>query len=216
MAGRILALRIDTVRNSKVELMKTPSTQGPQDGGRRPGPTSPLRYFGYLVNVSAVVGTALIALVMVVLNADIVSRAVLSRAIPGVHEIVTASLALIVFLQLSSALRKGRMVRTDGIVPVLQARLPLAARILETFQLLVGVGMFTVLAFATWRLMLSAYVSNDQYGVPGEFSFAKWPVQAVVFFGCVMMGLQYLTLAVGTALRPGNEQRDQRDMGGQH
>ncbi|MEC7761291.1 MAG: TRAP transporter small permease [Pseudomonadota bacterium] len=196
--------------------MNTPRKHDTQTGSRLPGPASPTRYFGYLVNVSAVIGTALIAVVMFVLNADIVSRALFSRALPGVREIVTASLALIVFLQLSSALRKGRMVRTDGIVPVLKSRAPVAARVLETVQLLIGVGMFTVLSYATWRLFLSAYASNDQFGVPGGFSFAKWPVQAVVFFGCVMMALQYLTLAVGTAMGRGAEPRDQEGEGGLH
>ena len=48
------------------------------------------------------------------------------------------------------------------------------------------------------------FASGDFYGSLAVFTFPKWPVYSIIAFGCAVMALQYMALAVqyvGAGLR---------------
>ena len=56
--------------------------------------------------------------------------------------------------------------------------------------------MFSVVCANVFALAIGAVRSDDYYGSLSGFIFPKWPVFSVITFGCAVMALQYLVLAV--------------------
>ena len=150
-----------------------------------------------LTDAMSAAGTLLVVGIMVLMDADILRRALANAPIPGVPEIVTMSLAAIVFLQFAATLRAGRMIRSDGLEHWLGRRSARAAHGLQVAFCLLGAAVFVLMAWGVGPILLKAWRSSDAYGSVGVFTFPKWPVLAVVCFGTVVMALQYLVLAAG-------------------
>jgi hypothetical protein len=70
-----------------------------------------------------------IALMMVMICADVISRGVFQKPIAGVSELTAMAIVVIVFLSLGSTLRHGRMSRADLFIDGFITRQPVAGRI---------------------------------------------------------------------------------------
>ena len=62
---------------------------------------------------------------MVIINVDVLSRYLFNAPIQGVAEIVELSIVGIVFLQISDAVRAGRLTRSDGLYMQILKRRPM-------------------------------------------------------------------------------------------
>jgi TRAP-type C4-dicarboxylate transport system permease small subunit len=165
----------------------------PAAGGAVPHPLD--RAFGWVCGVLNAAGTALIAFIMVVINADVIGRFVFNRPITGVTEMVIMSIAAIVFLQFADTLRAGRVIQADTLLRVLEPRAPRAYHALQAFFHVVGAATFGVILYATVPFLQRAWSSADAYGNPAVFSLPKWPVRVIMIVGCTAMLLQFLLLA---------------------
>lgn len=159
-----------------------------------PPPTAPTSAFGHLVDALNGLGSIVIALVMVLMCADVLMRNAFNQPIDGVAELVAASIIVIVFLQLPSTLRHGRMSRADLFLdPFLLAR-PRAGMRLRALFSLAGIFACAVIAYATWPLFQRAWTNDEFLGVEGVFTFPTWPMRLVVFTGAALAALQYALL----------------------
>jgi TRAP-type mannitol/chloroaromatic compound transport system permease small subunit len=157
------------------------------------------------VALLSVLGTALILVVMVVMVWDVVARAALNRPLPGTAEIVTMSIAAIVFLQMPAALAAGRFVRSDALLEGLRKSRPSAAFALEMLWLLLGLATFAMLAWAAAPLVYKDFLRGELYGSPGVFTFPRWPVGCLVVLGCAATALQFAVQAAALrSKRPGS------------
>lgn len=162
----------------------------PQGSG---APSSP---FGIFVDGLNAIGSLLIAVVMVGMCADVLSRNLANKPIDGVAEMVAMSIVVIVFLQLPSTLRHGRMSRADLFIDPFVRRRPAAGRRLRSFYSLAGVFACGVIAYASWKPFLRAWSNDEFLGIEGVFTFPMWPMRAIVILGAVLAAVQYLLLAV--------------------
>ncbi|MFN0164671.1 MAG: TRAP transporter small permease [Burkholderiales bacterium] len=153
---------------------------------------SPLAVLCALMNVS---GSLLVLFIMGVILTDVFGRYLFSRPLPGTAEIVAMSIAAVVFLQFPSTLRAGRVIAADGLVEWVGRRSVRWEQWLLAFWHLLGGIMFVVVCTHVWPLAWSAHQNADYYGSLGVFTFPKWPVFAIITFGCAVMALQYLLLA---------------------
>jgi TRAP-type mannitol/chloroaromatic compound transport system permease small subunit len=60
----------------------------------------------------------------------------------------------------------------------------------------VGAVLFAITARHLWPLVESAWRSGDYYGSNATLELAKWPVYAVILFGCSVLSVQYAVLTV--------------------
>lgn len=155
-------------------------------------PSSPLAALAAGMNA---VGTVLVLLVMLVILLDVMGRLVFNQPLEGTAQIVAMSIAAIVFLQFPNTLRAGRVISADGFLDWLAARSVRAEQWLLALYHLLGGGMFAVVCFHVSMLLAAAWVDKEFYGNVGVFTFPKWPVLAIIAFGCAVMTLQYLVLA---------------------
>jgi TRAP-type C4-dicarboxylate transport system permease small subunit len=141
-------------------------------------------------------GTLMVLVIMAVILIDVFGRFFFKKPLPGTPEIVAMSIAVIVFLQFPSTLRAGRVIAADGLLEWVGNRsIRWEQWLLAAYHLLGGL-MFAVVTRYVWPLVQNAYAQSDYYGSLSVFTFPKWPVFAIITFGCAVMSLQYVVLAV--------------------
>jgi len=153
------------------------------------------RALGRVADLMNAVGSLVIGAVMLLMCADVLLRNAANQPIDGVAELVATSIIVIVFMQLPATLRHGRMARADLFIDPFVARRPRAGRHLRAFFSLAGLFACGVVAYATWPLLVRAWVDAEFLGVQGVFTFPTWPMRAVVVLGAGLAAVQYLLLA---------------------
>ncbi len=161
-----------------------------------PAPAAPNSLFGRLVDGLNAAGSVVIGAVMLLMCADVLMRNLFNHPLDGVAEMVAASIIIIVFLQLPSTLRHGRMSRADLFIdPFIQKR-PVAGRRLRALFSLFGIFACGVIAYATWPLLAKAWLDSEFFGIEGVFTMPVWPMRAVVLLGAALAAAQYVLLAL--------------------
>jgi TRAP-type mannitol/chloroaromatic compound transport system permease small subunit len=152
--------------------------------------------FGKLVDGLNAAGSVVIGAVMLLMCADVLLRNLFNHPLDGVAEMVAASIIIIVFLQLPSTLRHGRMSRADLFIdPFIQKR-PVAGRRLRALFSLFGIFACSIIAYATWPLLTKAWIDSEFFGIEGVFTMPVWPMRAVVFAGASLAAIQYVLLVI--------------------
>lgn len=161
-----------------------------------PAPAASTSLFGRLVDGLNAAGSLVIGAIMLLMCADVLMRDLLNQPLDGVAEMVAASIIVIVFLQLPSTLRHGRMSRADLFIdPFIQTR-PVAGHLLNSLFSLAGVFACGVIAYATWPLLAKAWRDDEFFGVEGVFTMPVWPMRAVVLLGAALAAVQYGLMVV--------------------
>lgn len=159
-----------------------------------PAPSTGNSPFGHLIDGLNGLGSLVIAAVMVLMCADVFMRNLLNQPINGVAEMVAMSIIVIVFLQLPSTLRHGRMSRADLFLDPFMARRPRAGLRLRAVFSAFGVFACGVIAYATWPLLRRAWSDSEFLGIEGVFTFPTWPMRLVVVLGAALAAIQYALL----------------------
>lgn len=152
-----------------------------------------------------ILGTLLIALLVVIICADVLGRELLGQPIPGVPEIMSLSIVAIVFLQVPQALKAGRLTRSDGVIGALLIRRPRLAGAMETAFELLGCFVVGAILYAHWPMLVKSYTRNDFVGSVGNFTFPTWPVKLMILIGCVLLILQFLSRIVSRYRRSAHD-----------
>jgi TRAP-type mannitol/chloroaromatic compound transport system permease small subunit len=133
--------------------------------------------------------------------ADVLMRDFFNAPIDGVAEMVAISIIAIVFLQLGSTLRHGRMSRADLFIDGFTLRRPRLGNLLHVLFSLAGAFVCAVIFYATWPTFIKAWVDSEFYGVQGVFTMPTWPVKLIVLVGCAVTAIQYLLHALAHGRR---------------
>jgi tripartite ATP-independent transporter DctM subunit len=153
------------------------------------------RGFGWLLSGLNGLGTVWIFVMMVLINADVLSRALFNLPISGVPLVISLSIIAIVFLQLPDALRNGRMTRNEVVLSRLEAKGSAWAHILHALFHLAGLATMVVVCIYGYPLFVKAWNTGAYYGNLGDFTFAEWPIKLIVLIGAASCGLQFLVHA---------------------
>lgn len=138
---------------------------------------------------------------MVLINADVLGRALFSAPIRGVPEVVSLSIVSIVFLQAGYMLRSGRMISSDSLITRLRRTTPGLARWMDAAFNTAGALLFGLIFRASLPSFTEAW-SNDLFvGAEGDFTVPIWPMKLIVLIGSAMLCLQYAANVLAV-LRP--------------
>ncbi len=157
-------------------------------------PSALARQFGHVLSGLNGLGTVWIFVMMVLINADVLSRALFNAPIRGVPLIISLSIIAIVFLQLPDALRNGRVTRNEVVLARLELR---GSPWFHSFQAvfhLAGVATMAIILVYGYPLLVKAWTSSAYFGNLGDFTFAEWPIKLVVLIGALAAGAQFLVL----------------------
>jgi TRAP-type C4-dicarboxylate transport system permease small subunit len=153
------------------------------------------RAFAGFVSGLNSVGTALIFVLVVMINVDVFSRFLFNSPIDGVTELVELSIVAIVFLQLPDAIRAGRLTRSEGLYLRIQKSKPKFAHWLGGLFDLAGAVFFTTIILGGIPRLIDAWQRNYFAGNRGIFVVPVWPVRLVLVIGAVTAVIVFLTLA---------------------
>lgn len=109
---------------------------------------------------------------------------------------VGTSIVAIVFLQISNALRAGRMIRSDSLLYVIGRKRPKIAHGMEAAFAVLGVGFFCAIVYAATPLVVESIKAQTFIGVQGFFTMPIWPVRTIIVTGCLLMAAQYVRLSI--------------------
>ena len=151
----------------------------------------PLRLLDTVTSALNVLGSSLILVLMALVGIDVAGRNLLGAPVAGVPELVTLSIVAIVFLQISAALRAGRMTQSDGFLNWLTDRAPRAGKALATLFDLAGIAVLWVIVSTTWPIFTRAWARGEFVGALGDFTAPVWPVKLTLMVGGTVLMLQF-------------------------
>ena len=155
----------------------------------------PASVFGWLIDGLNGAGSLLIFATMFLVCADVIARDFFNSPIHGVAEMVALSIIAILFLQLASTLRHGRMSCADIFIGGFRQKHPVAGGLLQAFFDLCGVAVCVIIVYTTLPVFDKAWSGNQFIGVQGIFTAPTWPVRAIVILGAAAAGAQYVVNA---------------------
>lgn len=154
---------------------------------------NPARSFG-LARISsflATISVACVLLLMIVMIADIVTRALTGGALGGGIEIAQTLLVAIVFLGIAYAERHGDNVR----VQLLSTRLsPRSHALMAAVGTSVACGMAAWFSYATY-LEARHSIAINEYQI-GLVQYPLWPARLIIFIGFFVLTLEFLASVV--------------------
>jgi C4-dicarboxylate transporter, DctM subunit len=154
------------------------------------------RLFGGMVLLFNALASAWIFAIMLLVTLDIILRFAFGGPISGVTEIVEISIVVVLFLQMTHALKVGRITRSDALYSVILRRSPVFGNIMGALFNLAGVGLMVAIIGGGWPKWIQAYEGGHFVGNVGVFTFPEWPQRLVLVIGCATMGMQFLLLAL--------------------
>lgn len=167
----------------------THETGAPDSGAPRSS------FFGTFTSILNVLGTLLILIMAVAVNADVGGRNLFNHPIAGVIEFVGLSIVAVVFLQMANTLRENRHVSNDIVVNLLvQSRPHLVAGFYSAFYLIGAILMATIVWFV-WPIVVANYVGGYYRGTAYVAEIRIWPFYAAVVIGSATTAVQFLLLA---------------------
>ncbi|MFK7857094.1 MAG: TRAP transporter small permease subunit [Granulosicoccus sp.] len=150
----------------------------------------------YVTNGLNIIGSVLIVSMMILINVDVIGRNIFNKPVPGVPELVTMSIVIVVFLQVAYAFRCGHLTRTPALLKFVERRSLRARAVLEFFLSVVAGTVVLQLILASWPLFLKAWVGNTYEGTIGNFTIPIWPVKMIIVVGSVALFSQILFRAL--------------------
>lgn len=154
--------------------------------------STPNQIFGWVVDAMNAAGSLLILLMALIICVDVAYRNIVGEAIPGVTEVLSFSVVMIVFLQATSALRSGKFVRADMLItPLISWKPRIGYSLLLLFDLL-GAVVMLIICYGSLPLMMRAWSQGLFFGIPGVFTAPEWPIRVAVVTGSFMLAIQFL------------------------
>jgi TRAP-type C4-dicarboxylate transport system permease small subunit len=149
-------------------------------------------YFGRFTQALNIVGTLLILVMAVAVNADVIGRNAFNRPMAGVLEFIGLSIVAVVFLQMANTLREDRHVSNDVFIRMIAAAHPRVAAGLHTIFHIIGALLMLLIAIYVWPIMAEAYREGFYAGTAGVIEIPIWPFQAVVIVGAATTVVQFV------------------------
>ena len=173
----------------------TAGDKAPTPDGPAPGAAAPRSWFGTLTMALNAIGTALILVMAVAVNVDILGRELFRRPVPGVTEFLGLSIVAVVFLQMANTLREDRHVSNDLIMVWVGRSRPRVARFFYGLFHLIGALLMAFIVRYVWPNFLENYAGDYYKGTAGIIEIPVWPFMLIVLIGGGTAVIQYLLLA---------------------
>jgi C4-dicarboxylate transporter, DctM subunit len=154
------------------------------------------RLFGWVVLIFNAMASAWIFVIMLLVTLDIILRFVFGGPISGVTEIVEISIVVVLFLQITHALKVGRITRSDALYSIILRRAPKFGNAMGALFNFAGVGLMVAIIAGGWPKWIQAYEGGHFVGNVGVFTFPEWPQRLILVIGCTAMAIQFALLAL--------------------
>lgn len=142
-------------------------------------------------------GSLWVFVMMAMIVSDVAARFILNQPIRGVPLLIELSIVAIVFLQLASVLRAGRVTRSDMMIGKLLSIKPAMGSVVNASYYLAGAFLMALIFIYNWPLFMADWSRNTYVGVEGYFSLPVWPLKLLILVGSAICGIQFLRGVLG-------------------
>jgi len=150
------------------------------------------RLFNGLLSTLNLLGAFWVVLLMLLITADVVGRALFNAPLPGVPEIVKISVVGLVWCMMAHTLKIGAHLRSS----ILMDRMPPQARRgVELLACLLGAVMFGLIVYSGWSQMIDAWRVGEFEG-EDPVRVPTYPVRSLVLLGAALTSLQFCIMFV--------------------
>jgi TRAP-type C4-dicarboxylate transport system permease small subunit len=165
----------------------------PQTNGRgAPDSGAPrASLFGAVTRALNIVGTVLILVMAVAVNADVFGRNAFNRPIAGVLEFIGLAIVTVVFLQIANTLRERRHVSNDVFILMLMDSHPRVASALHAVFDTIGAVLMVTIVIFVWPIVVEAYQGGYYAGTAHVIEIPIWPFTSVIIVGATVTAIQF-------------------------
>jgi TRAP-type C4-dicarboxylate transport system permease small subunit len=157
---------------------------------RRPSRT--LRLFHWVLAALNLLGAIWVVLIMFLITADVVGRAVFNSPLAGVPEIVKISVVGLVWCMMAHTLKIDAHLRST----ILLDRMPPAIRrSVDVLACLLGAVMFALIVYSGWDQMIEAWRIGEFEG-EDPVRVPTYPVRSLVVLGAALTALQFIVMMI--------------------
>lgn len=164
-----------------------------------------------LLDISVIVlnaiGSLWVLLLVILICTDSFGRSFFNHPLEGVTEIVSVTMAVIVFCQLADTVRLGKLTRSETLLAGLQASNGTIPRLIVVGFEVLGMIVMTAIIVGTWPLLVESFVRGYYIGEYGVFTFPEWPIKAIIVLGSVACFLCFLVRAANHWILVRNRRR---------
>lgn len=168
------------------------------DSTRRAGGGTSLaaatRAFSGLVGGMNAAGSCWIVVLMLLINAEAISRSAFNAPIIGVIEMIEISIIGIVFMQLADSLRQGVLTRSDGLFNQVMRRSPRAGHAMAVVTFLLGAVFMWLIIWGSVPFFFESWENDYYVGVEGMFTAPVWPVALIIVIAVVVTMVQFVVM----------------------
>ncbi len=154
------------------------------------------KLFARFVRFLSGLASVWIFVIMVLVTLDIILRFVFGAPLSGVTEIVQISIVIILFMQVTHALKVGRITRSDALFTKILERFPKFGNAMGAVFSLAGFALMGAIVLQGWPKWLQALDRGYFVGNTGVFTFPEWPQRLMIVIGCAAMAIQFLVMAI--------------------
>ncbi len=177
---------------ARIRLDGPIGTYADAHGAGAPAESAIERAWHRLVEAFAVLGTAMIVVLMVIICADIVARNAMGASLPLVSEGGALLLVVLVALQLAATVRAGRLAGTEVIIEPLTAAFPRGGAVLCALFDLVGAVVFGTIAWASVHVLEKDLASAEFIGITGIATLPTWPFRLLILLGFAVAAIEFV------------------------
>ncbi len=136
---------------------------------------------------AALVGVAVLAILVIIPIIDIIMRRVLNSPLPGAYELSEFALGLMVFTTLAYCGMRGMHI----VVDIATSRLP--KRTQQVLDLVIYIFSFIMMAVISWQLFSRALTVKADHEVSTILYIPTYPFVLLAGIGCALLTLVFLT-----------------------
>lgn len=151
--------------------------------------------YGRFLNLCGLIAGVITFAVMCLVVTNALMRYGLNQPVKGTLELTEGALPLMIFLSLALTQFEGGHIK---VVLLTQHLAPGGQRALKVIAMLMGAGLFAWAAYAGWLMAEKSYRIGELER--GSIRFPIWPIKGAVFFGLLILSVQFFIDAIYCAL----------------
>ncbi|OUU79141.1 MAG: hypothetical protein CBC38_05195 [Gammaproteobacteria bacterium TMED78] len=138
------------------------------------------------------IGVMWIFILMFLICSDILGRTLFGTPIQAIPEIVSLSLVGCIFLQLSSAIDKGRLTKAEVGINLIKKKSPSIGLSIEITSYFIGFVILSLLFFGAYPDFIRSFKTLEFSGIEGIYTIPLWPIKFTVLLGSLIGALTFL------------------------
>lgn len=152
-----------------------------------------LRVLARTEDVFCAIATMALVFCSAFIGAEIISRSLLHKSLPGVYDSIHLLMVVVVFMSLSYTQRVGRHIRVTFFLDKFK---PGTRKVYDLINLVFGMALGGIVTWQAYGFAASSWKIREYY--PGLLNLPVYPSKIAFFIGSAILTIQFLVQFIAT------------------